>query len=370
MNNNYCPAIDVGLFVYTSGHVKTCCSGSQWLGDLNKEPIQKIFSSKKFIEIRNNLRNNQKDKYCEDCQKLYDITPTASQKSAFEQAFSFQEKQNLKLIDVRWSNVCNLTCRYCNVQDSSSWSRLLNIKVDKVDNAYDESLFNLIENNKDTISKVYLLGGEPLLQKNNIKLLDIVKKDASIDVLTNLSVKLNNNLIYAKLKSMPNVIWHISFDNIGSRFEYVRAGSQWDIFEYNIQKLIDDFGNKITFHPVYSIWNAHNLIEYYEFADKHNFRVNWQLALPKDDLSPLSTDSFIIFGHKASVIERAIQEIESLSQKDKSLLDIKNKLIDNIEIKNKDKSFLRWTEKMERLIPPVNTFKDLWPDLHKMLQTN
>ena len=40
----------------------------------------------------------------------------------------------------------------------------------------------------------------------------------NVDILTNLSVLLDNNKIYEKLKSFPNVYWNLSFDNIGDRF--------------------------------------------------------------------------------------------------------------------------------------------------------
>ncbi len=40
------------------------------------------------------------------------------------------------------------------------------------------------------------------------------------------------------------------------------------------------------------------LEEYYEYAATGNFRVNWQLALPKiDSAYGLATDSFTTFGH-------------------------------------------------------------------------
>lgn len=367
MQSNYCSAIDVGLFVYTSGHVKTCCSGKQWLGDLNKEPIQRIFKNPKYIEIRSNLRSNNTDNYCSDCLKLYNISPTASQKNAFDLMFPFQEQQNLKLIDIRWSDVCNLTCRYCNVEDSSSWKKLAGIPIQNVNKRYIESLFDLIVDNRETISNVYLLGGEPLLQTHNEKLLDLVKPDVQIDVLTNLTVKLENNAIYNKLKNFDRVLWNLSFDTIGSRFEYVRAGADWNVFQHNLELLKKDFGDKIAFHPVYSIWNAHNLREYYDFAKQYKLNVNWQLAQPRGDM--YKTDSFIVFGHKKEIIDRAIQEIDRLEY-DPALEDIKVKLQSSESLTGKSREFLIWTKKMEAVVPPVNTFRNLWPELYAMLDSN
>jgi organic radical activating enzyme len=242
------------------------------------------------------------------------------------------------------------------------------LPINNVNKDYVESIFQEVNNNKETISNVYLLGGEPLLQKHNERLLEIVNPNVKIDVLTNLSVKLENNKIYEKLKSMPNVLWNISFDNVGKRFEYVRHGADWQIFQNNVRTVQEDFGrHRVTFHPVYTLWNATNLIEYYDFAINNSARVNWQLALPKSDIDGYKTDSFIVLGHKKSIIDRAINEIDKLPVHDKLLIGLKQSLIKDIERPGKDKEFLSWTNKMENLMPPVDKFENLWPELFELL---
>jgi len=368
MNNNYCAAVDTGLFIYPNGQVGVCCAGSEYLGNVNKESIQTIFQKSRFIEIRNNLRNNVEDRYCSGCNQLEKLAPNSSQKFAFNDGFGVQEERNLKLIDIRWSNVCNLSCRYCNIHDSSEWRKLANLPIVNVDKDYIESIFQEVEANKRTISNVYLLGGEPLLQKHNERLLDIVNPDVKIDVLTNLSIKLDKNRIYEKLKSMSHVLWNISFDNVGKRFEYVRHGADWQIFQDNVRRIQDDFGkHRVTFHPVYTLWNATNLEEYYDFAAQHSARVNWQLALPKIDLEDYKTDTFIVFGHKKIILDRAIAEIDKLKIHDKLLIGLQQSLIKDVERPGKDKEFLKWTNKMENFMPPLEKFETLWPELFSLL---
>ena len=164
------------------------------------------------------------------------------------------------------------------------------------------------------------------------------------------------------------VMWNLSFDNIGDQFEYVRHGAKWNIFTDNIRQLCDDFGkHHITFHPVYTIWNALNLKEYYEFASTQDFRVNWQMAMAKSGVHDIETESFITFGHKKSVMDAAIKEIESLKVNDPIVDSIKQSLINSIEIPNKDQDFLQWTAQSESIIPPNKSFKELWPELNKLL---
>ena len=370
MNSNYCSAVDTGLFVSVQGAVGLCCSGSEPLGNIRNEPIKDIFAKQKFIEIQTAVRANQSHSYCSGCDRIEQMAPGSSQRSAFNDQFPSPEKRQLKLADIRWSNVCNLSCRYCNTHDSSEWRRLHSLPIESVNRDYTESLFEEIEENKETLEGIYLLGGEPLMQKHNIRLLDIINKNTKIDILTNLSVLLDNNKIYEKLKSFPNVYWNLSFDNIGDRFEYVRQGGLWSVFTDNVKRLCDDFGaDHVTFHPVYTIWNSINLEEYYEYAATGNFRVNWQLALPKIDKTyGFATDSFTTFGHKKSLIIRAVQEIERLTTvKDPVVDGIKASLIADTEQPNKDKDFLIWTNKMEKFMPPNKSFVELWPELNTLL---
>jgi MoaA/NifB/PqqE/SkfB family radical SAM enzyme len=371
MKSTYCSAVDTGLFVSVDGDVGLCCSGNGSFGSIRSQPIQDIFKNPRFIEIKSNLESNKPDAYCQGCYRAESIAPGTSQQTAFNDQFKSTTGRNLRLADIRWSNVCNLACRYCNTHDSSQWRKLHNMPIETVNRDYTESLFEELLANKDTIECLYLLGGEPLLQKHNERLLDIVNHTVKIDMLSNLSVKLDNNKIYEKLKSFPNVYWNLSFDNVGDRFEYVRHGANWQTFIDNVDRVCDDFGQShVTFHPVYTIWNAINLEEFYEFAAKRNFRVNWQLAIEKLDIhkgiQDLRTDSFIVFGHNKWVMERAIQEIERLNIVDPALEGIKQNLIANIDT-NKSAEFLTWTGKMEQFMPPTKPFAELWPELNTLL---
>jgi MoaA/NifB/PqqE/SkfB family radical SAM enzyme len=295
MDKTYCSGIDTGLFVYVNGGTKVCCGGSYDFGSVRQQPVKEIFNSQKFIEVRAALHNNQQHDYCKGCYDIEKIAPGSSQMSAFNDQFpAVNGDRRLKLIDIRWSNVCNLTCRYCNVNDSSEWRKLHGLSIESVNRDYTESLFEEVLANRDTIECAYLLGGEPLMQKHNERLLSIIRAETKIDLLTNLAVSnLANNKIYQPLQRFPNVLWNLSFDNVGDRFEYVRQGAQWATFTDNLKRICDDFGpGRVTFHPVYTLWNAHNLEEYYEFAAKQNFRVNWQIALPKRDPKGFESEGY------------------------------------------------------------------------------
>lgn len=369
MRDYYCNAVDTGLFVSVNGGVGLCCSGDGVFGSLTRQPINEIFEKENFIKLQQDLKAGIANEYCKGCYKIEETAPGSSQWSAFRQQFKRPEKRQLRLIDIRWSNVCNLTCRYCNTHDSSEWRKIRGLPIESVNRYYTESLFELVEKNLDTIEVVYLLGGEPLLQKHNIRLLDMLPKHVKIDVLTNASVDLTKNKVYEKLTQFKKTYWNLSFDNVADRFEYVRAGSDWNLLCENIQILKQDFTvNNVTFHPVYSMFNATRLKELYDFADRIGIlKINWQLALATSDPFNVPTDSFLTFGHNNQIIELAIQEINSLSFNDYFLTGIKQSLENNIEDPTKSQRFLKWIEEMEKTIVPKYSFQTLWPELNTLL---
>ena len=116
------------------------------------------------------------------------------------------ENSLLQNLDIRWSNTCNLSCVYCDSYASSQWASLTKIPHKKIDyqNTLD-SILEFINQNKKTLRQISLLGGEPLLQKENDSLLDVIDDSVTIYVITNLNVSLENNKIFQKLISKLNL---------------------------------------------------------------------------------------------------------------------------------------------------------------------
>ena len=138
--------------------------------------------------------------------------------------------------------------------------------------------FSFIKNNKDKISNINLLGGEPLLQKPNIKLLNLVP-DSYYYILTNLSTEIEGNKLAEQLLANPKVSWGISFETVGDRFEYVRNGADWNRLVHNLRLLNHHKVPNIDVHPLYCIYSAFNLCEFYEFLEGEGYfnNIYWQL---------------------------------------------------------------------------------------------
>jgi organic radical activating enzyme len=275
-------------------------------------------------------------------------------------------------LDLRWSNTCNLSCTYCYEYFSSKWAEIKGIKVNAVVDENEQSLFLLIEQHKDSVENILMLGGEPLLQKQNARLIEIVA-NKSFYILTNLSVALATNKVAQRLLQAPDLHIGVSFETIGDRYEYVRHGAQWAVFDANLDYIKSHRPEvEIDAHSLYSIYSAFNLVELYEYiTSKQVFKkVFWNLLESSGENIHAS-----VFKLSRPLKDAAIAEIDRVLERFptapgvEDLISIKSTLINNIELDPKDHGFIKEADQLEKQLnkAPGACFKDLWPDLYSKL---
>jgi radical SAM protein with 4Fe4S-binding SPASM domain len=332
-----------GLFLSPDGGIKYCCALNENLGNINEQTIDEILNNDLSKDIREKILNNEWHDACRYCKNVEDRGGESERITTLDKMEDFKDSNyKLEQIDLRWSNTCNLSCTYCNSMFSSKWAAIFNEKINQNKSNTEESLIQYIIDNNETLSTVLLLGGEPLLQKQNEKLISNINCD--ITILTNLSVVLNDNKIYNNLIEKDNVKWNVSFETIGDKFEYVRRGADWNVFKSNLYELFNRTGRKIGAQPVYCLYSALNLSEYYDFINECGFfdNVFWQVLNHPKNLD--------IFNYPKNVKLLAIQEIDKCVDKHRNfdmstLLNIKSELINKMDeydrktVKNLD-SFL------------------------------
>lgn len=161
-----------------------------------------------------------------------------------------QTDAQLASLDLKLKNLCNLSCRICGPYASSKWYdeasknpeiyQNINLKIVKSDwrtDAFDEKVWRDFTKSLEGINYVTFAGGEPLLDKPHISLLQSFidkKKSKGINLHYN-----TNGTIYAEhLISVWNnfnlVELSFSIDNTEEKFEYERYGSNWNNVIENI----------------------------------------------------------------------------------------------------------------------------------------
>ena len=181
---------------------------------------------------------------------------------------------DLHTIDVRWSNLCNFACVYCSPEFSSKWTAELNtnhtVPSDIQRNAFKNYIFDNVKN----LKHVYLAGGEPLLMKENLELLQLLKQ---YNPLVNLRINTNLSKVDTKIFDMictfPNVHWTVSVESIEEEFEYIRYGGKWVDFVDNLT-IIKNLEHKISFNMLHFLLNYQSLFTCIEFLQGMGFHAN------------------------------------------------------------------------------------------------
>jgi organic radical activating enzyme len=313
MNNFFCAAPWRGLHINPQGSIKTCCAGDpNMLGNLNTQTIEEVLHGPVLKEIRQTVSEGRlHEQYCYNCIQAErygrserdwhnNVSPDFNPQTAIDC------EHVPALVDVRWNTTCNLSCNYCAEACSSKWADLKGIPVKSGARPYYEQVCDYLKQHQDSIKEVALVGGEPLLLPENVRLLDVVPKSATVTLITNASVDLESNKVFKKLATRSRVGWSLSFDNIESRFEYVRNGASWNKLLYNLD-LIQDLmqqGHSGGIHAVYNIYNATRLVEFTQFVRSRGLSIQWQSLYQPKYLDPQQ------LGHK--FIDLAQQEITQL----------------------------------------------------------
>jgi len=374
IGRNFCYAPWTNLHINPQGDYKLCCAGQVSLGDLRKTSINDVLNSPKITKIKQSIIENQYHRNCEICVNQ-EKHSDSSERDWYNDIAQNQpiELENvndthLQNLDIRWSNTCNLSCVYCGQDASSQWAALKKLPQERIDYSNTmPDILKFIESNKKTLKNLALLGGEPLLQKENEQLLDVIDKDLHINVITNLSVPLENNKIVKKLLEKNNVVWDISFETINEKFEYVRHGGSWELMTKNIRYLQEVAkekpGHLIGITGQFSVYNALDLSEVNRFFYENNFpQPRWNELTYPIILSVANLPKHLI-DKSIKELENSVQYITWPRQK-KFLQDLANnlRLVDNTT--QDCKSLVDWHINQENTYWPDFKYKfvDLWPE--------
>lgn len=375
----FCSAPWNSLNIDHTGRVSNCMHMLEEIGNIKQTDLKEILSGPKIIAIKNAMSRGEWHSACSWCKELEETTGSSgrtvrhcSQQTldAIAADTNYFEPQHLV---VNWSNLCNLSCVYCNADTSTSWQSIKKIPINFVRNDQ-QSLIEIMKEKGHALQGLTLGGGEPLLQKG---LLDMLKtlnpEQVNVLLTTNLSIELETNEIYQELKSWPHVSWMVSFDNANpDKFEYVRDRASWAQLRKNIDTLKKD-NQHIYAHPAYSIYCAFDLVEYYEFCEELNLDIFWcELTNPWDlDARRLP----LPLRHAAMAeIDKVVQRWGHTTNLGVStLLNYRRQLEDNSYIFNIDTylepwtvpkyDVLDWHKNIEQELNKKTKFVDLWPKL-------
>jgi radical SAM protein with 4Fe4S-binding SPASM domain len=367
----FCPAPWTSLNIDQTGRVMPCFHTGYELGNIKHIPIQQVLIDKPLQDLRQTMARGEWHDACAWCKRLEETTGTSGRTVRHADSNTLAAIDNdldffkLEHLVINWSNLCNLTCVYCNPETSTAWQSIKRIPINHVKNEH-EDLIELARTQGHNIQGLSLGGGEPLLQKGLDKFLNYINPDkVRVMVTTNLSVELSTNPIYQMLKNWPSVDWMISFDNADKeKFEYVRDGASWEQFVKNLRQMKKD-NQHVLAHPAYSIYCALDLEEYYDFCDQENLSIFWCELNHPEDLD--------MRRQPMALRQLAIDEIDRVVAKYKHCQHLAVDALERYRLTLQDNSYLLnihhttnvqvFHQNIEAQLKKSVSFADLWPTI-------
>lgn len=244
----YCTYIDNGFCIDPSGWVSPCCHIKG--PNFNEVHISEFNWDDSFPELREQMKNGWA-KACEVC-RLDEEYHGDSARTKHPPRLELKGKKTI--FDLQVTNTCNLACRMCTPGQSSTWNKLIKDNPDfpwrqvndrlspvTTSTSWHSEFLHQIKNRMDDCEWIQFTGGEPFMVKQVKQVcLDIIASGnahaTEVKFITNGQVELTDDW-FDILPQFKHVNMDISIDGVGSRYEYIRLGSEWNKIETFIKTL-------------------------------------------------------------------------------------------------------------------------------------
>lgn len=273
----------IGFDIEPNGLVKPCCIYEGDLGNINTQTVEQVWTGSKLATIRQSLLDGKKIGGCRQCWVEEESTNTSKRlRELGNFSNSVYTEPKIKRLDIKLGNTCNLKCRICNPGSSSlfnSENKMLNAEnaefnydiIDKkatLDYKWykDEIFWEQILEYGAEIEQIDFMGGEPLLDKTHAR---ILKKLVEIGLAGNIIINYTTNGTtipdFEILKHFKKILFNVSGDAIGHRFEYNRFPAKWKEFKKNIDIIRMNADSFLISYSVsnYSIFGIPDALDFY-----------------------------------------------------------------------------------------------------------
>jgi organic radical activating enzyme len=289
----------IHLHAYPTGEAYPCCHAEMAypVGNARFKTLEDIYRDAPMRELRKDMLNERPNPACGRCYEQEESGFFSGRKSANKHHGHHvkridDDKFQMSYWDIRFSNLCNLSCRSCGHIFSSSWyqdqaklaggdwkdrNQALNYAGRTETDMWEQLIPHL-----DYVEQIYFAGGEPLMMAEHYNILDELERRGRFDVRliynTNFThVKLKDRTVFDYWKKFDSVAVGASLDAMGPRAEYIRKGTDWATVESNREQMLTTCPD-VDFYisPTLSIMNAWHL------PDFHREWVDLGLIQPQD----------------------------------------------------------------------------------------
>lgn len=378
-NKKFCPLPWINLSIDVNGSLRPCCRYLQPNAQIdyklpyiyNQGNLDKHYNSSAWKRLRRAFINGEQPPECTMCWndeqggvKSYRETFVESKNIDISHVDFTSDTVSAPItLDFKLNNVCNLKCRICGAQASSTYAKeyqiLWNIELPDLNYWTHDKIVNTP--NEDVIAKwahniqhIEMTGGEPMTSPENTKILNILSDVTNLSdktMLINTNVTHWNQQLITYLTKFKKATICLSIDDLYERQEYHRYPSEWSVIEKNVDKFIElknSYSNiEVILFCTVSNFNVYYLPEYAAWAESKNLFVHYNILHTSEKYSirnlPLLVKSrlqnrlesfpkilnFMMLPQQHGQWEKFLEEVE---------------MLDNYRNQNFSETFPKWSE--------------------------
>jgi MoaA/NifB/PqqE/SkfB family radical SAM enzyme len=297
----------IHLHAYPTGEAYPCCHaemGVGQIGNCRSATLAEIWNSPEQKQLRVDMLTETPNPACGRCYEQEESGFFSGRKSANKHRghhvnrvgntneSGHVDQFEMTYWDLRFSNLCNLSCRSCGHIFSSSWYKdqselagpawASQNKPLNYAGRYATDLWEQLIEHIDHVEQIYFAGGEPLMMEEHYLILEELERRGRFDVRliynTNFTqTRLKDRTVFDYWRKFDSVAVGASLDASGPRGEYIRKGTDWAVVESNRRQMME-ICPRVDFYisPTLSIMNALHL------PDFHRDWVEKGLLKPQD----------------------------------------------------------------------------------------
>jgi sulfatase maturation enzyme AslB (radical SAM superfamily) len=300
-SKTFCMYPWIHLHAWPTGQAFPCCMSepSGQIGNCRTQTLSEIWNSNAQRQLRVNMLNETPSSACTRCYEQEGSGFFSGRLSANKHhghyvsraidthADGTVDRFEMTYWDIRFSNLCNLKCRSCGHIFSSQWYQdqaqlagpewKSQNKVLNYAGRTEIDMWEQLEPHLDYVEQIYFAGGEPLLMEEHYRILDELVRRERFDVRliynTNFThTDLKGKSVFEYWKKFKSVAVGASLDDMDSRAEYIRKGTDWQQIEKNRQRMLEICPD-VDFYisPTLSILNALHLPKFHRTWVEKNF---------------------------------------------------------------------------------------------------
>lgn len=346
---HFCVLPWVHFHSWPDGRVMPCCvadSNMPVANIKNDESIIQMMNSEDFKKIREKMLRDEPVAACKRCYDLelmgtWTMRQSHNKRRGLEYVDMISKNTDndgtlsefqMKYMDLRFSNICNMKCRSCGPGCSSLWAQEFVDRVGTdvyeeyfktrkvvINTAEEMSFMNKLKPYLKDVLEVYFAGGEIIITPEHYECLDYWIENGLTDQVeltytTNFSsLKYKDKDLIGYWKKFPQLKIWASLDAEGEVAEAIRKGTDWERIVRNIKAIKEQVPHaQFQITPTISIWNVFDFPEFFNHMVEEGF-IDDKTSSPRFNLAtnPWYANIMILPKH----IKRRLVELYEVSLK-------------------------------------------------------